>query len=131
EYGSENSRDNPELIECHASSAKPRGSNLSDIVWGNHRCCPNAKAANQPPENKLAEICSKEHAQRGETETESAQGEALFFAKIVGNGSRRHAASNAADECASSGPAHATGVQVKQLAQKANRTTDHNVVVAE
>jgi hypothetical protein len=77
------------------------------------------------------EICGIEHANGGESKAESAECEPLFFAKIVSDGSCRCAAGNAAHERAASGPAYAPGIQVKQLAQKANRATDHDVVVSE
>ena len=50
---------------------------------------------------------------------------------MIGNGSGEGAPNNAAEQGTAGGPSGAGGVEMKQPAQIADRTADHDVVVTE
>ena len=77
------------------------------------------------------EVGGEEHAGQRQSEANGAESETLPLTEIIRHGSGTSAADDAPDQGAPGGPSYACCVKMKELAQIANGTADHNVVVTE
>ena len=125
----QNPHHDAELIKSDAAPANARRRNLRDVVGRNHRGSADADSANQPPEHKLIEVRGKKHSDRRQRKAKSAERKPLLLSEEISNSPRSGTAGDASNERAPRGPTNARGIQMKALAQIADRAADHDVVV--
>src|ERR1700687_4848327 len=77
------------------------------------------------------EIGREENAARRKGKANRAQGESNLLTKMICDSPSDRAADHAADQGAPRGPSDSCRIEMKQLAEVANGSADHNIVVAE